>query len=35
MEAMANACTRTMLIESAIAAIRSEVKLGPEFVSTC
>ena len=29
---MANACTRTVLIESAIAAIHSEVKLGPEFV---
>ena len=34
-EAMANARTRTVLIESAIAAIHSEVKLGPEFVSTC
>ena len=34
-EAMANACTRTVLIESAIAAIHFEVKLGPEFVSTC
>ena len=34
-EAMANARTRTVLIESVIAAIHSEVKLGPEFVSTC
>ena len=34
-EAMANVHTRTVLIESAIAAIHSEVKLGPEFVSTC
>ena len=34
-EAMANARTRTVLIESAIAAIHSEVKLGPESVSTC
>ena len=34
-EAMANARTRTVLIESAIAAIHSEVKLGLEFVSTC
>ena len=32
---MANARTRTVLIESAIAATHSEVKLGPEFVSTC
>ena len=32
---MANARTMTVLIESAIAAIHSEVKLGPEFVSTC
>ena len=29
---MANTRTRTVLIESAIAAFRSEVKLGPEFV---
>ena len=29
---MANACTRTVLIESAIAAFHSKVKLGPEFV---
>ena len=34
-EAMANARTRTVLIESAIAAFHSEVKLGPEFVCTC
>ena len=34
-EAMANARARTVLIESAIAAIHSEVKLGPEFVNTC
>ena len=33
-EAMANAHTRTVLIESAIAAIHFEVKLGPEFFST-
>ena len=31
-EAMANSRTRTVLIESAIAAIRSEVKLGPVHV---
>ena len=31
-EAMANPGTRTVLIESAIAAFLSEVKLGPEFV---
>ena len=34
-EAMANTRTRTVLIESAIAAYHSEVKLGPEFVCTC
>ena len=34
-EAMVNARTRTVLIESAIAAFHSEVKLGPEFVCTC
>ena len=34
-EAMANTRTRTVLIESAIAAIHSEVKLGSEFVCTC
>ena len=32
---MVNARTRTVLIESAIAAFHSEVKLGPEFVCTC
>ena len=32
---MANARTRTVLIESAIAAFHSEIKLGPEFVCTC
>ena len=32
---MVNARTRTVLIESAIAALHSEVKLGPEFVCTC
>ena len=34
-EAMVNARTRTVLIESAIAVFHSEVKLGPEFVCTC
>ena len=34
-EAMANTRTRTVLIESAIVAFHFEVKLGPEFVSTC
>ena len=34
-EAMVNARIRTVLIESAIAAFHSEVKLGPEFVCTC
>ena len=33
-EALVNARTRTVL-ESAIAAFHSEVKLGPEFVCTC
>ena len=32
---MANARTRTVLIESTIPAFHSEVKLGLEFVCTC